>query len=129
MKLRIEYDRLPPIDVERHQEDERGNIFTLLSPLRYGGVDVPVGFDSDGASVPRCLWGIVFPAEDLRAMFGAIFHDFCYRTHPATWEKPSADTAFKYLLIEGGVPSVRANLAYCGVKMFGGKAWREGRKK
>lgn len=129
MKLRIEYDRLPPIDVERHQEDERGNIFTLLSPLRYGGVDVPVGFDSDGASVPRALWGVVFPAEDNRAMFGAIFHDFCYRTHPATWEKSSADTAFRYLLIEGGVPKFRANLAYLGVSIFGGKAWREGKKK
>lgn len=123
MKLRIEYDKLPTIEVERHSEDERGNIFTLLSPLRYGGVDVPVGFDSDGASVPRALWGLVFPAEDLRAMFGAIFHDFCYRTHPATWEKKSADKTFKLLLIEGGVPSIRANLAYWGVRLFGKKAW------
>ena len=129
MKLRIEYDRLPPIEVERHKQDDRGNIFTLLSPLRYGGVDVPVGFDSDGASVPRALWGVVFPAEDNRAMFGAIFHDFCYRTHPATWEKSSADTAFRYLLIEGGVPTFRANLAYWGVRLCGGKAWREGKKR
>ena len=129
MKLHIEYDRLPPLDVERHSEDERGNIFTLLSPLHYGGVDVPVGFDSDGASVPRALWCIVFPSEDNRAMFGAIFHDFCYRTHPATWEKSSADTAFRYLLIEGGVPKFRANLAYFGVSIFGGKAWREGKKR
>lgn len=129
MKLRIEYDRLPSIEVERHQQDDKGNIFTLLSPLRYGGVDVPVGFDSDGASVPRALWGVVFPAEDNRAMFGAIFHDFCYRTHPATWEKSSADTAFRYLLIEGGVPTFRANLAYWGVRLCGGKAWREGKKR
>ena len=128
MKLRIEYDRLPPIEVERHSEDKKGNIFTLLSPLHYGGIDVPVGFDSDGASVPRVLWGAVFPAEDNRAMFGAIFHDFCYRKHPDTWDKASSDNAFKYLLIEGGVPSFRANLAYWGVRLFGKKAWREGIK-
>ena len=128
MKLRIEYDRLPPIEVERHSEDKKGNIFTLLSPLHYGGIDVPVGFDSDGASVPRALWGAVFPAEDNRAMFGAIFHDFCYRKHPATWDKSSADNAFHYLLIEGGVPSFRANLAYWGVRLFGKKAWRDGIK-
>ena len=49
------------VKVEVHQADERGNVFTLLEELHWGGITVPAGFESDGASVPRFFWRAVFP--------------------------------------------------------------------
>ena len=122
----IEYDNLPTVVVRQHKEDERGNIFTVQKTLIYCGIVVPVGFECDGASVPRFLWPVVFTNDDKQAMFAAIIHDFAYRRHPVGWSKKDADTAFYELMMLGGVPKDRARRAYWGVKLFGCSAWRAG---
>lgn len=116
-----------PLVVEVHKEDERGNVYALVEPIRWwSGLTVPAGFQSDGASVPRFFWRVVFPPGDSRALFAAFIHDYIYRTHPKGWSKEDADDAFRDLLLQDGVPSTRANLAYWGVRLFGGPAWRAG---
>lgn len=112
--------------VDVHTEDERGNVYTLLEPLEYMGLTIPVGFESDGASVPRFFWRLIFPPGEPRALHAAFIHDFIYRTHPSGWTKSDADKVFRHLLICGGVEKWRAELAYCGVKWFGGNAWHAG---
>lgn len=124
--IRVQYDNLPSIEVREHEEDERGNVFTLLRPVSFGGITIPAGFESDGASVPRLLWGVVFPRDDRRALFGALFHDFIYRTHPAAWTRADADETFLYLMQQGGVPYVRRIRAYLGVRLFGKLSWNAG---
>lgn len=47
--------------IEVHKSDEMGNVYRLLEPLTYENLTVPEGFESDGASVPRFFWRIVFP--------------------------------------------------------------------
>ena len=126
--IRVVYDNLPTVEVCEHEEDERGNIFILLRPIQHSGLIVPAGFESDGASVPELLWGVVFPRGDRKALFGAIMHDFIYRTHPDKWDRADADELFLYLLQQGGVPYVRRTRAYIGVRLFGGKAWEAGKK-
>lgn len=121
--IRIVYDNLPTIEVREHEEDERGNVFTLLRPISFSGIIVPAGFESDGASVPRLLWGVVFPRDDRQALFGAIMHDFIYRTHPDKWDRADTDELFLDLLQQGGVPYVRRIRAYIGVRLFGRRAW------
>ena len=122
------YERLPTVEVLKHDEDERGNIFTLRKQLICRGLEIPAGFESDGASVPRFFWSIVFPPDDDRALYAAIVHDFVYRTHPYGWTRKDADEAFREFLIRGGVPESRARRAYWGVRLFGGWAWDEGGK-
>ena len=124
--IRVQYDNLPTVEVREHEEDERGNVFTLLCPISHSGLIVPAGFESDGASVPRLLWGVVFPRDDRRALFGAIVHDFIYRTHPDGWTRADADETFLYLLQQGGVSYVRRIRAYIGVRCFGQSAWKAG---
>ncbi|MBO4633261.1 MAG: DUF1353 domain-containing protein [Lentisphaeria bacterium] len=117
--------------VDVHQSDEYGNVFTLRERLeiRWNGkwLIVPVGFKSDGASVPRFFWRIVFPPGDNRAMRAAFAHDYIYRHHPMKecWTKAEADQMFYDLLIVDGIPKLNAKLAYWGVKLFGGSAWRK----
>lgn len=126
--IRIVYDHLPPIEVKRHTETERGDIFTLVTPIDRWGIHIPAGFQSDGASVPRAFWGLVFPQDDLSSMYAAFFHDYLYRTHPKGWTRKDADEEFLFLLKLGDVPTARATMAYFGVRLFGAIAWNQGGK-
>lgn len=112
------------VRVEVHHADDRGNVYTLLEPLQYGELIVPAGFESDGASVPRFFWRVVFPPGDADALRAAILHDYIYREHPAGWTRAEADRLFRDVLIADGVPTFRARLAYWGVRLFGGGSWK-----
>ena len=114
--------------IEVHKSDEMGNVYRLLEPLVYGDLTVPAGFESDGASVPRFFWRIVFPPGDQKALRAAFLHDYIYRTHPAGWSRAAADELFRRVLIEDGVSRNSAALAYYGVRLFGGSSWEAGGK-
>ena len=117
---------LPLLKVAIHTEDERGNVYTLLEPFYYCGLEIPAGFESDGASVPRMFWASVFPPGDSKALRPALIHDFIYRTHPERWTRKMADDAFLELLIAAGISKWRAYKAYWGVRLFGNAAWEAG---
>jgi hypothetical protein len=112
-----------------HREDERGNVFTTLFPYRvnFGGKKflIPRRFESDGASVPRLFWRIVFPNSDSHVTTAGICHDFIYRRQPADWTRAEADRMFYALLIEHGAGFSAAWCAYLAVRLFGGIAWSE----
>ena len=110
--------------IDVHQSDSMGNVFTLREDLTAGGVTVPSGFSSDGASVPRFFWRLVFPPGDHKALKAAFVHDFLYRTHPEGWTKAAADNLFLILLLMNGIPKFSAYLAYWGVRLFGAAAWK-----
>lgn len=117
------------LKVSTHTEDSMGNVYTLLEDLVvvWNGrvLVVPVGFKSDGASVPRFFWRIVFPPGDSRALRATFAHDYIYHTHPENWTKAEADKLFYDLLREDGVHWLSARTAYYGVKLFGKGAWKK----
>ena len=115
--------------IDIHQSDAMGNIFTLKEDLHYGCLTVPAGFESDGASVPRFFWRLVFPPGDQKALRAAFVHDWLYRTHPAGWIREAADLLFLKLLLADGMPKLNAVLAWLGVRLFGGQAWKAGGQK
>ncbi len=116
------------IEVRRHSEDVSGNIFTVTKKFSVRWKDkticIPSGFMSDGASVPKIFWGLVFPSEDLRALRAAITHDYLYRNAPPNWTRADADKAFLDIMIRDGVNKTRAYTAYYAVRFFGKKYWR-----
>ena len=114
--------------IDVHKTDEQGNVFTLREDLHYKDLTVPAGFSSDGASVPRFFWRIVFPPGDQGAIRAAFLHDWIYRTHPAGWSREAADGLFLNVLLEDCVPKSSAYLAYWGVRLFGESAWKAGGK-
>ena len=115
-----------------HPEDGYGNVFKAIYPYRvdHGGKSflIPRGFESDGASVPRLFWRVVFPNSDSHATTAGICHDFIYRTQPEGWTRKDADRMFLALLVEFGTGPLRAYIAYAAVRLFGGIAWRENRQ-
>ena len=112
--------------IDIHQSDEMGNVFTLCEELNCEGIKVPVGFKSDGASVPRLFWRIVFPPGDQKALRAAFVHDWLYRTHPLGWTREAADMLFLKVLLKNNVTKTSAILAWLGVRLFGRKAWNAG---
>lgn len=113
--------------IEVHKEDARGNVFRLLEPLDTSDFVIPVGFESDGASVPRVLWRLIFPPIDPVALPAAVVHDYIYREQPEGWTRDRADTLFLRLLIADGVARWRAWLAWLGVRIGGWAAWESAR--
>ena len=115
--------------LEIHRENERGDVVTLRQDLCiiWNGktLFVPEGFESDGASVPRFLWGSITPAIDHRTIRGAIAHDYLYRRTPAGWTRKEADELFYDLIREDGLGWWASQKAYWGVRLFGSSSWRK----
>ena len=86
-------------------------------------VTVPVGFLTDGASIPRALWFWASPIG--RHAQAAILHDYLceYLTiqedgHPVSITRKEADKIFKESLKILGVSNARANMMYGGVSAY-----------
>jgi hypothetical protein len=99
-----------------------------LNALVYGvyikNIDVPEGFITDFASVPRAFWRIVPP-------FGvyipaAVAHDYLYSTGEAP--RKVADMVFVLVMERLGVPRWKRWLMYRAVRMFGVAPWRRHRQ-
>jgi hypothetical protein len=94
--------------------------FAFISPQR-GRIEVPAGFDTDYASVPRVFWSIYPP--DGSYTEAAIIHDFLYWQQPAGMSRADADG----VLLEGmaalGVPWLRRHVIYRSVRAGGWLPW------
>jgi len=81
-------------------------LYRLVSRLDLAGVSVPIGFVTDGASVPRMLWWLFPPVG--RYFLAAVVHDYLLVTKK-DWRY--ANKKFHEALKEQGVaPWVRATL-------------------
>lgn len=86
---------------------------------------VPEGFVTDGASIPRFLWGIIGHPLGLYAS-AAVLHDYLYRT--AIVDKARADSLLLEAMEVLGVGWLKRRTIYLGVAWFGGPAWEANRK-
>ena len=90
-------------------------------------VTVTDGFLTDGASIPKYLWGIVgSPFEGLYTE-AAVIHDGLYGSHRLT--KKQSDNLFLEMMKSSGVSWHKRYLMYYAVKYFGGSSWNKPEKK
>jgi hypothetical protein len=86
---------------------------------KYKRVDVPVGFVTDLASVPRIFWQ--FLPRDGKYTYPAIVHDYLYWMQHQPRE--SADDILRIGMEEFNIDNVVINAVYWGVKAGGRFAW------
>jgi len=89
-------------------------------------ISVPVGFDTDFASIPRPLWP-VFPPYDITHGKAAVIHDYLYRVQTRT--RKQCDQIFLEAMTVLGAGWLKRTLMYQSVRWFAGGAWnlhREG---
>lgn len=94
------------------------NVFVVVYPLRYRieqtsyVIEVPRGFITDLASIPRALWWWESPLD--RSMGPAIIHDYLYWDQTCT--KDEADAVLFIAMKENGVKRLTRNGVYAGVR-------------
>lgn len=109
-----------------------GRRWKLVEPFVYeigklgsgNKIEVPAGFITDFASVPRGLWNI-FPPWGVYGK-AAILHDWLYQEQKRT--RAESDKIFLEAMKALGVSFLKRRLIYRGVRLGGWLAWRSHKK-
>lgn len=84
-------------------------------------VEVPEGFVTDLASIPRIFWQVLRPEG--KYTYAAVVHDWLY------WEqgrsREEADRIFKIAMTDSGVDPKVVSTLYSAVRTLGESAWKE----
>ena len=85
--------------------------------------EIPAGFETDLASIPKIAWPIMAPAHSslIRA---AIVHDWFYRK-TCDFTRQETDLIFYHMLINDGISQSRASTMYYAVRLFGWQFYNE----
>jgi hypothetical protein len=111
-------DRFPnPLQVELNHDRKT---WRLLAPFSYldpdnGLIDVPAGFETDFASVPRLP--LTYALLGTYGHAAAVLHDFLYTS--ADLLRADADRVFRNALRSSGIARWRAWTMWAGVRLFG----------
>ncbi|RYD80060.1 MAG: DUF1353 domain-containing protein [Verrucomicrobiaceae bacterium] len=87
-------------------------------------VNVPEGFVTDLASVPRVFWEIMRPEG--RYAYAAVVHDYLYWTQDRS--KEEADKIFRFAMEDSKVDANTLTTLYAAVDLLGRSAWENNRK-
>lgn len=100
--------------------------FMLTADFRYvsslGEILVPLGFITDGASIPQVFWSILSPFGDY--FKAAVIHDFLYSSMNDKFSRLQADLIFKEAMFNLGVPWYRREIIFRAVRAFGCSSFR-----
>jgi hypothetical protein len=112
----------PPVD---RIDFINGREFILTQPYRYEvgksrqAIEVPAGFVTDFASIPRVLWDLLPPEG--RYGRATVVHDYLYWSQTCT--RAQADNLLMIAMKELGVRGRDRRLIYDGVRFGGQSAW------
>ena len=118
-----------PLIAEFLRGDKSGRI-SVYEPLLYhyhgANIIVPVGFWTDGASIPRALWAVV--GSPLKGAYrdAAVIHDYCY--YSGVFTKGESDKIFLQGMEDLGVGYIRRQAMYRAVQIGGWYSWNNYRK-
>lgn len=112
---------LQPLQVELQPDRKR---WRLLAPFSYlapgiGPVEVPAGFETDFASVPR--WPLTFALLGQYGHAAAVLHDWLYST--GQLPRAAADRLFLNALRSSGIARWRAWLMFAGARVGGARRY------
>lgn len=106
-------------------------VWELIAPFQYHNppieAEVPIGFKSDGASIPQIAFSLIGGPWTGRYAKSALIHDYMYWEH--TYTRYKIDRMFLEMMTILGVPWWRRWLMYQAVRLFGWIPWRNYNKK
>lgn len=100
---------------------DEGTKVVLLEPIEVAGCTVPVGFTSDGGSIPRNLWSWCNPLDG-RYIEIFVLHDWCFSQGI---DRDWADRTLRDQLIHAGMRRTQAYAIYYAVRVFGGSHYKK----
>jgi len=96
--------------------------FRLVDDLNYQSdllpeiITVPAGFETDFASIPKCLWWYIAPSSP-QIRDAAVIHDFLYSTQLVP--RLCADTILREAMKSLGASILQRTLVYTAVRIGG----------
>lgn len=122
------------IDERKWKVMERFN-YNIDTADSVNAVEVPVGFITDFASIPRILWNVLPPWGKYGK--AAVIHDYMYTEHKHSVfsaegvesfvqiERKQADGIFLQAMEVLGVNKITRYAMYYAVRVFGNKPWND----
>ena len=111
-----------PVLTPHKTKDEH---FRLVKPFRVfigdRWLEIPAGFESDGASTPS---RVELPSWGHEYAEAAIVHDYLYRNHQPGITRKRADKIFYDIMKYRGCNKYKAKTMYYAVRAFGYFAWK-----
>jgi hypothetical protein len=92
--------------------------------IDYQPIDVPVGFVTDFASIPRVFWSMLRP--DGEYAYAAVIHDYLYWNQQRSREE--SDNIFKLAMQDLKIDAITIAAIFQAVRNFGGSAWSDNAK-
>jgi hypothetical protein len=115
------------LDVRFHVNTDKGRRWTLIKPFLFSvngtEFEVPAGFWTDFASIPRPLWNLLSPYDIGQ---GPVPHDYFYFT--GCRDKDFADQTLRACMEHDGIAPWKRTAVYNAVQWFGGSIWDTYRK-
>jgi hypothetical protein len=84
-------------------------------------IEIPKGFETDLASIPRSLWSI-FPPQKSEFITPSIIHDYFYRCDKSH-TRYEADSVFYNTLRHEGVSLTTSYTMFLAVRLFGASSY------
>lgn len=119
-QLLLKENRLPT----PHWDNKAENFISpiqIASTTRFGTIIIPKGFEWDGMSWLKKIWG--------KQGWPSAWHDFIYRMQPEGWTQEMADLVFFDLMVEAGISKTVARVRYLGLRLGGWYAWWRNKKR
>lgn len=110
----------PLDDGRRWRVRESFSYYTDVADAPEWLIVVPVGFDTDFASIPRVFWALLPPTG--RYGKAAVVHDYLYRC--TAWPRAVCDRVFREAMEVLGVSWLTRHALYRAVRLWGGMARR-----
>lgn len=88
-------------------------------------ISIPIGFETDFASIPRFLWPIISPIDDHGK--AAVVHDYLY--FKGIYTRKRSDLIYKEALEVLNVNQGKIYIMYYLVRVFGWLPWWNHRRK
>ena len=109
-----------------------GKYWVLRAPLVYEHpdtkeiIEIPRGFATDLASVPRLFWTAFPPCE--RYTTPAVLHDYLYWIQSPECDRKCADDILLLAMQEAGVDRLTSTAIYSAVRVGGESSWENNAK-
>lgn len=109
------------LDVRAHDDGEHWTVLQSVHFITRVGerIEIPAGYVTDFASVPRCLWAILPPTG--RYLYAALIHDRLYGLHNR--RRVECDRIFREAMAASRVPLWQRWVLWLGVRIGGGIAF------
>lgn len=88
---------------------------------------LPMGFMTDGASIPRFLWRVCGTPLESPRVFAALVHDWLYSGGDPEATRGEADALYRDMQIALGISRAKAYIEWSALRLCGWSHWR-GRK-